>query len=70
MLKLTQTQRCSCIWLLLLIENPYLSGVWLGADLRTDMKNAPVSKKLTTCLKLVRYSRFNKKNIGGRGGDI
>ena len=50
------------IWLLISIEHLYLSGGWLGADLRTDTKK----RNWTTCSKFVNHARFNSQhNWGG-----
>ena len=45
----------------------YLSGVWLGVDLRHDTKKACVWKRdeVTVRSEFVNYSRFNNQHIPG-----
>ena len=46
-------------------EHLYLSGVWLGADPRTDIMKRCVPKVWTTCSKYDNHSRFNSKHNRG-----
>ena len=43
----------------------YLSGRWLGVDLRTDIKKTCVQNKLDMCSDYAHHSRFNNQHDWG-----
>ena len=50
------------------METYILSSVWLGVNLKTDIKKACVQKDWTTSSKFVNHSRPNSDSIDINGG--
>ena len=47
------------------IRHPYLSGVWVGVNLRMDTGRYKLKRDWSTCLKIVNHSRLKVAIIGG-----